>query len=139
MSAQATVPVTFTPAQSSAKTQPLAQEGSAGPSRYHNIQERRVSYGAVTEESGSLDRLLGAKGKDPELSYQDGEEEEYVEGYEDDLDPVIDGTSSIDEHDVRIDDCTLVTWKYMSRLYLLVPLITVIFLILLILLVTFAW
>lgn len=32
-----------------------------------------------------------------------------------------------------------VTWKYMSRMYLLVPLITLFFLAALILLITFAW
>ncbi|KAK8853236.1 hypothetical protein IAR55_003938 [Kwoniella newhampshirensis] len=79
---------------------------------------RSVSYGSTSDTSVDETSL---KGKD--RAVMNGEFEDDT-GSEDGLglEPVID-----------------VTWKYMSRLYLLVPIITLVWLALLMLLVTFAW
>ncbi|ORY33440.1 hypothetical protein BCR39DRAFT_592790 [Naematelia encephala] len=98
-----------------------SQPSQASSSRMA-VDDRRVSYGATS--SGSEPHSPGMKGKEPAV-LEDGEDE--YEEIEDGLEPVIDGL------------ITQVTWRYMSRLYLLVPVVTLLFLASMILLVTFAW
>nr|XP_018260855.1 uncharacterized protein I303_06572 [Kwoniella dejecticola CBS 10117]OBR83013.1 hypothetical protein I303_06572 [Kwoniella dejecticola CBS 10117] len=91
-------------------------------------QLRAESYGSMdlTESPIEETRKTGSgkkKGKDTQSngdsSFDDGEEEE--------------------EEDFGMEPEIPVTWRYMSRLYLLVPIITLLWMISLILLVTFAW
>ncbi|WWD19652.1 hypothetical protein CI109_104114 [Kwoniella shandongensis] len=93
---------------------------NGNPDEYTTIQDlRTVSYGSTSDNSGNGGASL--KGKDPDVTARDFEEDaESDDGLG--LEPIID-----------------VTWRYMSRLYLLVPIITLVWLALLMLLVTYAW
>ncbi|WVQ74287.1 hypothetical protein IAR50_003884 [Cryptococcus sp. DSM 104548] len=88
-----------------------------GPSRVTLESIRRESYGTASEGSTTGGSW---KGKEPE----DVERGREVDIYDPDepFEPVIN-----------------VTWKYMSRLYLLVPVVSLIWFVLLVLLVTYAW
>ncbi|WVW86189.1 hypothetical protein I302_108230 [Kwoniella bestiolae CBS 10118] len=96
-------------------------------------QLRAESYGSIAstlEEvegdfPGSSRRPSPGKGKSVQNDhlYTSGDEEEEDE----------------EEEEFGMEPEIPVTWKYMSRLYLLVPIITMVWLALLILLVTFAW
>ncbi|ODN99110.1 hypothetical protein I350_07265 [Cryptococcus amylolentus CBS 6273] len=93
------------------------KSNGAGPSRVTLDTIRRESYGTASEGSTTGGSW---KGQEPE----DVERGREVDMYDPDepFEPVVN-----------------VTWKYMSRLYLLVPVVSLIWFGLLVLLVTFAW
>lgn len=109
---------------------------SAGPSRsYH------VTYGAVSNQSSPGSR----KGKEPRhVAYEDeeGDDERYeIESCDSGVESLVD--SKHHPRDTSGTDARLmsasVTWRHMSRRYLLVPVITLLFFAALVALVTFAW
>jgi hypothetical protein len=111
----------------------LHTEGSTHPEPI----QRRVSYGALPSELGGSVRP-NSKGKQP--ASEDGFGLDDDDGsITDDGQPQFSGTSAPILCLLWLSDKCTVTWKYISRLYLLVPFFSLIFWVTLVLLITFAW
>ncbi|KAK6909398.1 hypothetical protein I203_103416 [Kwoniella mangroviensis CBS 8507] len=152
MGVNAVIPaaVQSTLSQQSQRQKSSSYSDRPDPQSYANIvkngnglttdQLRAESYGSTPSTlddaedigvEGSSRRASPGKGKNPQ-KYDDHTDHLY-DGEEEEEDDDDEGAEFGMEPEIPV------TWKYMSRLYLLVPIITMVWLALLILLVTFAW
>ena len=133
MPSRTTVAATIAATSPTGETDRLVHDITApGPSHI-----RSLSYGTTTGSSQSPDGV-STRGKGLVLEDESGLVE-FGEMCEDELSPIIHGELSTICARLALIEANAANWIYMSRFYLLVPIITTFFLLGLVLLVTFAW